>query len=62
MKPYVVTTGLVFALLFCAHVARVFAEGFGVVRNPLFVITTLIALALFLWALRVLVVLNRQPH
>ena len=53
MKSYVMTTGLVFALLALAHVWRVIAEGPGV-ANPFFIATTVAAAALSVWAFVVL--------
>lgn len=53
MRAYVVTTGIVFALLVCAHLARVALEGEHVLGDLFFLISTLIALALCGWAWRV---------
>jgi FtsH-binding integral membrane protein len=50
MKLYILIMGLVFALLFLAHVARVVLEGWQV-ASPVFVITTLASLAMCLWAI-----------
>ena len=46
MRCYVGVTGLVFALMFAAHVARVWAEGTGLLREPFFVLITAAALGL----------------
>ena len=54
MKPYLLTTGVVFALLTLAHVTRIVAEGVHVAANPWFVFTTLASAALSLWAWRLL--------
>jgi hypothetical protein len=54
MKAYVITTGTVFALITLAHVARVFAEGAYLLREPAFIVTSAIAVALCVWAFRVL--------
>jgi len=54
MRTYVAVTGIVFALIFAAHVARVWAEGSGLLREPLFIATSLAALALGVWALALL--------
>ena len=45
MRTYVGITGLVFALIFAAHVARVWAEGTWLLREPLFIATSLASLA-----------------
>lgn len=53
MKAYVVTTGVVFALLIVAHIWRAAVEGAGLAKEPAFIISTLIAAALCVWAWRV---------
>lgn len=53
MRTYVITSGTVFALLVAAHVVRAIAEGPHVVRDPLFVLITLVAALLSAWAFRV---------
>jgi hypothetical protein len=50
MKAYVITTGVVFTLITLAHIARIFAEGPHLAREPLFICTTAMAIALSLWA------------
>jgi hypothetical protein len=52
VRAYVITTGLVFALLAVVHAWRFVEEGRGVL-NPFFVAITLVAAALSLWAWRV---------
>ena len=51
MRAYIATTGLLFVALVAAHVLRLFAEP-DQVRNPWFVLTTLISLAMTIWAVR----------
>ena len=53
MRAYVATTGVVFGLLTLAHIWRVIAEGPNV-ANPGFLLITLAAAALSIWAWRVL--------
>jgi hypothetical protein len=50
MKAYVITTGVVFAALVIAHVARLFAEGLRLLTEPFFVLMTAAAAALAVWA------------
>jgi hypothetical protein len=50
VKAYLITTGTVFAMIVAAHVARVFAEGARLVREPVFVALTVLAAGLSLWA------------
>ena len=54
MKAYVMTTGAVFALLTLAHLLRIIAEWPHLARDPLFLLITLAAAGLCLWAWRVL--------
>jgi len=51
MKSYIVTTGLLFLALVGAHVARV-AQERHLVRDPWFVVTTILSIALAVWAWR----------
>lgn len=50
MKAYVITTGAVFGLITLAHIARVFAEGPHLARDPLFILLTVATAALCSWA------------
>lgn len=54
MKNYVIASGLVFALVFCIHIARLAFEGMQVLKDPFFVISTALALGFCVWALRLL--------
>jgi hypothetical protein len=51
MKSYVLTTGLLFLAVLGAHIARAIQER-HVMRDPWFLLTSLIALVLVLWAWR----------
>jgi heme/copper-type cytochrome/quinol oxidase subunit 1 len=59
MKAYLITSGAVFGLLFLAHLLRIMVEGMHLARDPLYVLITLAAAGLCLWALRLLM-LSRQ--
>ena len=50
MRCYIGITGLVFALMFAVHVARIFAEGPGIMREPIIVVTSVLSLGLAIWA------------
>ena len=50
MKAYVMTTGVVFGLVALAHVWRVIEEGPALATNPWYVLITLAAAALGVWA------------
>jgi hypothetical protein len=54
MRAYLITTGAVFGLITLAHIARAFAEGWHLASDPVFVLLTLAAAALCLWAWRLL--------
>jgi hypothetical protein len=59
LRAYVGITGIVFALMFIAHVARVFDEGTGILREPTIIATSVISLGLTIWAV---VLLMRRPR
>ena len=50
MKAYVMTTGAVFGLLTLAHLLRIIMEGWHLATDPLFVLFTVLAGSLCLWA------------
>jgi len=54
MKAYLITTGTVFALITLAHIWRVVAESVALVRDPFFVLLTVITAGLSVWAWRLL--------
>jgi len=54
MSRYVLVSGLLFGLVFAAHVARLFAEGIATLANPMFAVTSLVAVAMCGWAARLL--------
>lgn len=54
MKAYVMTTGALFGLLTLAHLWRIFEEGPHLVTNPWYVLITIAAAVLCLWAWRLL--------
>jgi hypothetical protein len=54
MKAYVLTTGVVFALLVAAHLWRMVAESPALARDPGYLAITLASGLLSLWAGRLL--------
>jgi hypothetical protein len=50
MKAYLITTGTVFGLITVAHICRMFAEGPRLAREPVFLLLTLLAAGLSVWA------------
>jgi hypothetical protein len=54
MKAYVMTTGAVFGLLTLVHLLRIFVEGRHLATDPFYLLITLAAASLCLWAWRVL--------
>lgn len=59
MRCFVIATGIVFALIFVAHIARLFAEGAWLFREPMFLITSILSLGMAVWAV---VLLTRRPR
>jgi len=43
MKAYLITTGIIFALIVVAHVLRAIDEGPGTAKDPFFILLTLLA-------------------
>ncbi len=54
MKTYVVTTGVIFGLITLAHIWRVIEEGPQLARDPWYVLLTIAAAVLCIWAVRLL--------
>jgi hypothetical protein len=50
MRAYIVTSGLIFAGLVLAHVARLVAEGLGPLHEPGFLVSSLLGLVMTGWA------------
>lgn len=59
MKAYVITTGVVFALLTAAHLARMVVEEGHLATEPEYLVITALTAALAVWAW---VVLRRAPR
>jgi hypothetical protein len=60
MKAYVMTTGAIFGLITLAHVLRVIAEGPRLATDPWYVLLTVAAGALCVWAWRLLRLTTRS--
>jgi hypothetical protein len=60
VKAYVITTGTVFGLIVVAHIWRAIEEGPDLVKNPAYILLTVAAASLSLWAWRVLKALPRS--
>ena len=54
MKAYLITTGTIFGLIVLAHLWRAFEEGSHLATDPWFVLLTILAAALSVWAWRLL--------
>jgi hypothetical protein len=50
MRAYLLTSGLVFLAVALAHAARLIAEGMGPLQEPVFAVSSLLALAMAVWA------------
>jgi hypothetical protein len=57
---YVITTGVVFALLTLTHLLRIFVEWPHLLREPAFLLITIVAGGLCFWAWRVLRLLKER--
>ena len=60
MKAYVMTTGAVFALLTLAHLLRIIVEGPHLAKEPFYVLITVAAAGLCVWAWRLLRLAKRS--
>jgi hypothetical protein len=60
MKAYVMTTGAVFSLLTLAHLLRIILEGPHLATEPFYVLITIAAAGLSVWAWRLLRLLKRS--
>jgi len=60
MRAYLIVTGVVFGLLMLAHVWRVVEEGLSAARSPWFILTTVLAASLSVWAWRLLRISSRR--
>lgn len=54
MRAYLITTGVLFALVAVAHVWRLIAESSALARDPWFVLLSILAVAMSAWAFRLL--------
>ncbi len=54
MKAYLIATGTVFGLIVVAHIWRLSVEGAWLLRDPAYLVLTLLAAALCFWALQLL--------
>ena len=50
MKAYLCISGLVFVLIFGAHVLRILSEGPGLVLQSTFLFTSVVSLSLGIWS------------
>ena len=60
MKAYLITTGIIFGLIPGVHVLRVFAAGPQMAPAQFFILLTLLAASLSVWAWRLLSKLSRS--
>ena len=54
MRAYLVTTGVMFALIAVAHVWRIAVESRALATEPWFMGLTIVAVAMSVWAFRLL--------
>ena len=55
MRTYVAITGIIFALMFIAHAARVVVEGAGILQDPTIIVTSVIAIGFAIWSVFLLI-------
>ena len=60
MKAYTMVTGTIFGLIALAHGARVYAEGSRLLKDPVFVALTALAVALCVWAWKLVLTPSRH--
>ena len=60
MRTYVITTGTVFGLLALAHLWRVIAENPHLGTDPWFLLITLMAAVLSVWAFRLVKIASKS--
>jgi hypothetical protein len=60
MKAYLMTTGVMFGLIVVAHIWRAIEEGPGLAKDPFFIVITIAATALCIWAFRLLRLMRRS--
>jgi predicted Co/Zn/Cd cation transporter (cation efflux family) len=60
MRAYTLTTGVIFALLVVAHIWRMIVESSSLATDPGYVLITVAAGLLSLWAMRLLI-RSRSP-
>jgi len=62
MRAYLITSGTIFTLIVAAHILRGFAEGWShVLRDPFFVLFTVLAAGLSGWAFVILRSSTKHP-
>jgi hypothetical protein len=54
MRTYTIVTGVVFALIVVAHIARVALEGFHVLKDPFFLGSSVLFTIFCGWSLKLL--------
>lgn len=59
MKPFLLVTGVIFALIVAAHIWRIIAESHALAREPWFMLLTVLAAGMSVWAFRLAA---RKPH
>jgi len=59
MRCFVIASAIIFALILVGHVARVMAEGTHTLTEPLFLVSSCLAVGMTTWAL---ILLFRRPR
>jgi hypothetical protein len=51
MKAYLIVTGMVFLSIVVSHAGRILAEGTYLFAEPVFILTTILSVGIFAWAM-----------
>lgn len=62
MKAYLITTGIIFGLITVAHILRVIFEGIDRAKDPFFILLTMLAAGLCVWAWKLLKTIPPRPN
>lgn len=50
MRAFIATAGVLFALIFVAHILRLVLEGPGPLRDPIFILTSVASIGVSAWS------------
>ena len=62
MKAYLITTGILFVGMIGLHILKAYYEGIHTLKDPHFILLTLLSAGLAVWAFCLLKSVSRRPH